>query len=468
MIYLLVVMMVVLSGGQSMAETLTSRDFATGYYLEVDKERAIYALELPEEVYRTVKSADLRDVRIFNGEGESVPHDFRRIEVLDSTLQEKEFLPFFPLHQETVSENGTGFSLQVKRDAAGAIVNINPEPTVADEDKPITGYLLDLSGLKRPPSELGFLWSNDSDSAVFTVTIEQSSDLIRWVPLVYRATLADLQFGGQRIEKRLVKLPRQPQKYLKLSWMEKRQSLNLQQVSSFSEIIETRRKHRWVSLYNGTVAKDSDLLAIEFESNYSLPTSSIQVRFPETNSIARLLVQSRADNDQGWKSRCEQVFHDLSFDGAVIENEPCHFSPTSDSLWRVVVKEDGAGLLTGNRKPTLQLGWQPNELLFVGRGTSPYLLAFGSGKVAMQERAASSGMLLQMLQDKSHSQVAGIARLGKKINLGGAQALQSPVKPPPWKKWLLWLILLLGVGLLGYMARSLSKEMTAAEEKRVS
>lgn len=466
--YLLVLLILVYSTGQLLAEEITSLDFAAGYYLEVDRKGAVYSLELPEDVYRTVKSADLVDVRVFNGAGEVVAHEFRTVKTDPATLRDKGTIPFFPLFQESASSDPAGFSLQVFRDTAGAIVNIQSDPGVDTLDRKITGYLLDLGDLKQAASELEFHWQKDIDSSVFTVNIEQSSDLVRWTPLVYRATLADLQFGGQQVVRRTVDLPRQPLKYLKLTWQESRWPLRLTEVTSFSRIIEARRKHRWVSLYNGAVWEKNGQLMVDFETNHRLPTSSVQIRFPETNSIARLSIQSRPFADTGWRTRCEQVFHDLSFEGAAIKNEPCEFPPTADPLWRLMVKQDGAGLRSGNRKLTLQLGWQPSELLFIGRGSPPYLLAFGSGKLAQQDKYQGGEMLLQAIQMESPTQVIGLAKLGKRVSLGGDLALQSPAKPPPWKKWLLWAVLVLGVGLLAVMACSLRKEMKRAEGKRVS
>ncbi|MGB3211587.1 MAG: DUF3999 domain-containing protein [Desulforhopalus sp.] len=454
--------------GQVMAEDITARDFAKGYYLEVDNTTAVHSLELPEEVYHTVQSADLRDVRVFNGAGEVIPHDFRTVKVGSTELREKRSIPFFPLFQVDSLSDPEGFSLQVSRDTAGAIVNITSNPASDTVDRKITGYLLDLSKLKRTASDLDFQWVKESDSSVFTVNVQQSNDLVRWIPLVHKATLADLKFGGQQVARRTVHLPRQPLKYLKLTWQESRWPLRLTDVTSFSHVLEARRKRRWISLDNGTVLEKNDRLTVDFATNSRLPVSSVQIRFPETNSIANLSIQSRPDDDTGWKTRCEQVFHHLTFNGAAIHSEPCSFPMTTDHLWRVVVRQDGAGLRSDSRMITMQLGWQPNELIFIGRGTPPYLLAFGSGKLAQKEKNAGDGMVLQAIKTESSAQVVDVAQLGKSISLGGDSALRSPSQPPPWKQWFLWAVLVLGVALLAFMARSLNREIKSAEQKEVS
>ena len=469
--YFLILFIVFFSTKPLLAEEISSRDFAVGYYLEIGKKGAVYSLELPEDVYRTVKSSALFDIRVFNGAGEVVPHELRTVKTDPETLRDKVAIPFFPLFATSAVSEQAEFSLHIARDSGGAIVNIMSDAKVDSEGQKITGYLLDLSDLPKSASaasELEFFWDKEIASSVFNVSIQQSNDLVHWTPLVHKATLADLQYGGQQVERRIVNLPRHAQKYLKLSWLESSQPLRLTEVTSYSREIKARRKHRWVSLYNGKAQVDDDQLMVDFETGYQLPTSSVQIRFPETNSIARLAIQSRPATDTGWKTRCEQVFHDLSFEGAAIRNEPCDFPPTADPQWRVVVKQDGAGLGVGNKVLTLQLGWQPSELFFIGRGTSPYILAFGSGKHAQLEKNRPDGILLQAISMDSSAQVIGLAKVGKRITLGGQLALQIPAKPTPWKKWLLWTVLFLGVGVLAFMARTLTKEIKKAEEKRVS
>ena len=179
--------------------------------------------------------------------------NFVSVETPATTLRDKKNIPYFPLFQSNAQKDPTGFSLQVSRDTAGAIVNIKSDPASDKNPQEITGYLLDLSGQDQALSELEFYWQKDNDSSVFTVNIEQSSDLMHWTPLVYSATLADLQFGGQQVEKRTINLSRQPLQYLKLTWQESRWPLKLTEITSYSRIIEARREHRWISLYNGVV-----------------------------------------------------------------------------------------------------------------------------------------------------------------------------------------------------------------------
>ncbi len=463
--YVLTLLVCILTCGNLQAEEVSSNDFAAGYSLEVDNNGAVYSLELPADVYRTVRRADLGDVRVFNSVGDAVPHGFRAIEPEKRTLQGEEGVPFFPLFREEQPDSQATLSLRVTRNSAGTIVNIKSVEVAGPGGREVTGYLLDLSGLKRGASELEFRWQKESQSSVFTLNIQQSSDLVRWTPLVSRATLVDLQYGGQRVEKRTVSLPRRPLNYLKLTWQHAGQPLRLTGITSFSKVIKSRQKHQWVSLYNGNISEKEGKFIIDYEAQYRLPANSAQIRFPEINSIAKLSVQSRLDEEMAWRTRCEKVFYNLNLEGASLQSEPCTFRQTGDTLWRLVVLQDGSGLRTGDSPLNLELGWTPEELLFVGRGASPFLLAFGSGKLEQQQKKTNDGMILQAIQAEPMKQVIKKATLGKRIRLGGDSALQPPPARTPWKKWLLWMVLVLGVGLLAFMARSLVKEMKTARGK---
>ncbi len=465
--YYLLVAIWLFSAGQSSAGDISTGDFAVGYQLEVEEKGAVYSLELPEEVYKTVQNSDLRDIGVFNGNEEIVPHELRNVAVEQTTLSEKETIPYFPLFQEIGSKDPAGFLLQVSRNTAGTIVNIQPDSTNASGDRKITGYLIDLSRTKNL-SELEFHWHKNLDSSVFTVNIEQSDDLVHWKPLVQKATLADLRFGGQQVEKRTIELSPTTLQYLRLTWQETDWRFGLTEIYGLTKVGEPRVQQRWTSLGNGQVQMNDERMTITFATSFHFPTGSVQIRFPETNSIARLSVQSRSGADGGWKTRCNQVFYDLRIQDTVVRNESCDFPPTADPQWRVVVEQDGAGLRSGRNNLSLQLGWQPSELLFIGRGTPPYLLAFGSGKLAHTETHHDNGMILQAIRMNSSTQVVRPVKLGKRVRLGGESALQSPAAPLPWAKILLWTVLLLGVGLLAFMVRCLTKEMKAAEEKKVS
>ena len=56
------------------AANLAPADFAYGLALEVDQDAPLYEVDLPQSIYEAVTQRNLGDIRVFNQQGEVVPH----------------------------------------------------------------------------------------------------------------------------------------------------------------------------------------------------------------------------------------------------------------------------------------------------------------------------------------------------------------------------------------------------------
>jgi hypothetical protein len=105
--------------------------------------------------------------------------------------------------------------------------------------------------------------------------------------------------------------------------------------------------------------------------------------------------------------------------------------------------------------PAIELIYPQYELLFLGDGNAPYTLAWGnyaSAGAASDLSAIIQGSLQQAQQN------AGLASLGAITEAGGAARL-TPQPALPWKKWLLWTLLVLIAIVIARMALKLYREM---------
>jgi len=457
--WLCIALLVVFFVMPARAEEVTSGDFFAGYFLEVDGAGPLYALEVPAEVYQWVRRYDFGDIRVFNSGGEIVPHGLRYAAVEVEEPRQHVEIPFFPLYRQTAAKGQADLTMLVLRNESGTIVDINGGKQSEKGEALLNGYLLDLTALKAPIGSLEFHWQAVADVGMYSITLEQSNDLRYWSPLVARESLVDLQHGGRRVEKRSIAFTSQPQKYLRLTWADGESPLHLTTITGYSRGRDTHMQRRWNDLADGVVVFGDQDLIVEYQSMARLPASSAQMVLPEKNPSASITLQSRAKEDDPWRSRCEQVFYALTLPAGEVRNEPCIFSPTADRYWRALVHEDGAGIGLRRRAPVLQLGWTPCEIVFIARGEPPFLFAFGSGKLLQQHGKGSGELVTQALATAEDKHGVGSARITKRIDLGGEKALKTPPPPWPWKKWLLWAVLIVGVGLLAGMARSLLQEM---------
>jgi hypothetical protein len=459
---LLVLSGLVQDGSSFGAEPLTSRDFAYGYMLKVQEEGAVYSLPVPNEVYRAVRRADLGDIRIFNGAGEEVPHALRSIRTDDEKTRTTASVPFFPLYEAV---NGIdNMSLSVRRDADGTIIDIDSRLNKEQAAARSVGYLFDLGKDRQNVGHLEIFWQADTQQSTSVVSVQQSSDLQRWYPLVHKATLVNLEYEGNVVVQRNIHLPRKPERYLKLLWEQGANPLDVKSVNAFSQPLVSRQNMQWVSLYNGVKSRADGFTTIDYRSGYRLPARSVRLRFTEPNSIIKASVQSRNDAKDEWREQCRAVFYTLQVQGETLESEPCAFGNSIDSEWRLVVLDDGAGISASSKNVMLDLGWQSDELLFIARGTEPFLLAYGSGKLEISRPGKRSDMVLSVIGQQQEQNLVKYATLGKRLELGGESALKTPPPPTPWKTWLLWTVLVAGVLVMALMVMNLVKNMKSDDK----
>ncbi len=436
-------------------------DFFAGYQLQLDGEGPFYRLQLPEEVYAASRRADLSDIRVFNRGGEVMAQALRRSQEPPAAKGEPREVPFFPLHREEGRPAGGSLALAVVRDDSGAILTLREE---GSGERRLYGYLLDLGERRRLPGRLELHWQALSPSSLYTLHIEQSDDLQHWRTLVTAAPLADLSHHGQRVEKRHVALPWSVGRYLRLGWKES-EPLRLTGVSLVAESGHGAAGWVWSDLGGGEVVRKEGRLEVHYRGDFRLPVGGARLVFARPNSLARVVLQSRDDDNTPWRSRCSQSFYVLDMGGVEVQDDGCSFVSTGDTRWRLLVEEDGAGIAGSGGAPGLQLGRLAGELLFIARGAPPFTLAFASERLPAGDGGSGQKAVLEALDLAASPEKVATARPLRRVELGGEEALRPPAAPLAWKKWILWTVLFAGVTALAVMARRLLREMNGGGQK---
>ncbi|MBC7983717.1 MAG: DUF3999 family protein, partial [Candidatus Obscuribacterales bacterium] len=191
-----------------------------------------------------------------------------------------------------------------------------------------------------------------------------------------------------------------------------------------------------------------------------LPVREINLELPQVNTLVRAAVFSRAQPQDEWQRITSATFYRLLNGTQEIRNRTLALGPSTARYWLVQIAPNGGGV--GNGMPVLTAMWEPQRLLFVARGRSPFLIAFGSNQIQLGE--ATFDALLSGENDRNAATdfvQPSVAQTGQLIELGGAGRLNS-TPPTDWKRWLLWSVLVVGVGLLVWMARRLLQETNAS------
>lgn len=443
------------------ADAPTVKDFAYGLVLEMDGDGAFYRIILPQDVYRTVTRTDLSDMRVFNSGGEVVPHTVRRSTAPQTEAPQPVPLPFFPLYAPE-GDRTDRLSLHVTKDNKGTIIDVRSEGA-SKEKAAVNAYLLDVSALKRPVSELDLAWTHVGDSFVTTVTVECTDDLTHWHPLVSAATLAELRYDKHDLGRHIIVMPLRDVKYLRISWPAGSQGARLTSVKAIFPRMVYELARQWTRV--ASVHVPGDPVAYEFDSNAMFPADRVNVHLPEHNSLVAAVLKSRANEEMPWQVRCQGLFYNLRVDGVTLVNDSISLPLTTDRHWRLEINPDSGGL--GDGMPVLELGWVPHDLLFLARGKAPFKLAYGSVLVEPHQRPVDT--LFRTINKQQKRDLIKEASVGVRIELGGVAMLVPPRPPLPWKQWVLWIVLVTGVLLAGWMAWRLYRQMNpqhSATERR--
>lgn len=435
-----------------LAHAVKESDFVYGYTLEVDGDGAIYSLTLPKAVYRGLTRADLGDLRVFNSEGVAVPHHIKRAEQQTRKAVAAKKLPFFPLYADanTVDSAEQG-NVHIVTDDNGTIIDINYGKMNGSNSRRITAYLLDCSQLSQAPDALTLSWPDDETGFVLNAEVEGSDDLSHWQPLIVRKTLSDLKYNSHTLIQRRIDLPVRRYKYLRVSWLGNT-SIRLNSVEAQFPPSYQAQDRQWSS-FNVTDA-DRQNKSYYFDTHSVLPADRVNIDLPQRNTLVRVALSSSATRKGPWRLRYQGLLYDLRIKGDELRTPAQVMTVDTDRYWRLQILSKEEQL---QGKPVLRLGWVPEKLYFIAQGEAPFTLAYGSARVGPADTPLAQLLSMDKLRDQR--QFVKPAQLGSRIELGNKDKLKPLASPPDWKKIILWLVLVLGVAILAFMAWRLYKQM---------
>ncbi len=428
-------------------------DFAYGMELSVSGNNSIYGLILPAEVYQGCTRADLGDLRVFNAQY-TVPYVIRS-QVSKKTKRAAQALPFFPLFSDTQDKGGTPPNLHIATNSQGTIIDIRQPTALVEKKQVATAYILDTSALDHPADWLEVTWAGQGEQFSTSVRLDSSKDLNSWHSQVRSTALAELLFGGHSLLRKRIMVPRgiQRKTYLRLSWPAGKDGVRLTSIRAGYNR-EARNHPRTFQRLTGTSSSHTEQgkKGYQYDSKGFFPVDQLKVRLAEQNSLAQVTLFSRANEKASWQRRSSFLAYRLTVDGVSLDNGTISINRTTDRYWRLEVAGDSGT----HQMPTLEIGWLPGQLLFLAQGEQPYTLAYG--RAELQATRYQVDRLLKAVAPQSEKKLVAPAQAGSEKILGGGER-RTVAQKLPWQQWLLWLVLLVGVLLVGMMALKLYREM---------
>jgi len=442
-------------------------EYAYGFDLAIQGGSGFFSVPVPLDVYRSVTDPGLRDAGVYNADGQPVPRLFEQPPGNENSIEQEITLALVPLYGQ-MAEQEEQIRLLLHQDATGTRIELNApqqgsgqahneNSTVEDEKKILTAYIVDVRNLKQTLNVLTFNWQQQARGFIGRVRLETGNDLQRWRELG-SATLAELVYEDTRIEHKTLKLSTQLSDYLRITWSDMPAEWGLQSVTG--TFVHTTKSvppaHEWIALDPvQTIETSNEYL---FDVGGYPPTDRINLLLPDENIVLRASVFHRRSETDNWRLSHNGIFYNITRQGKTLQSVATIVPEARSSQWKVRIE---SGSTSGPVQ--LQLGWQPDQLVFLAQGTPPYELVAGRAHDRLeqfpQERVLGDNSIFDMLR---RSGTAGIASLGPRRVIAGTDQL-TVASTNRWRVLLLWAGLLAAIGLVGWLVFSLMREMKKAD-----
>jgi uncharacterized protein DUF3999 len=154
------------------AQPPTMQDYAQGIEIYAPEPLPLVETTLPEAVYQGATRADLADVRVFNADGQPVPHAFCAAPATTEPTITEAQLPVFQLREApAVATGGAHVELQT---AGGTQINVvepgpgSGQPTIANGRI----HIIDARASDDPVRAIQFDWQSPDGASQAQVSIE--------------------------------------------------------------------------------------------------------------------------------------------------------------------------------------------------------------------------------------------------------------------------------------------------------
>jgi hypothetical protein len=429
---------------------------------------------LPPEVYKGLVSADLADLRVFNGQGEALPYALLRSKTQAVSQTTESAAPFFPVVSAAASgaaSSGAGdVAVTVRQNADGTLVSVRQSPakTAAEPGDMVKGVVVDASAVKGGVRSLRLV-TGPSPEPFHSYTIESSKDLQQWRVLKYDAQLAHLEHAGHRVDNDSVEWDSAADRYLRLIWQNPQRAPEIKSV--LLGAVETSfvpPARVWSEAIAPPVAQSG---VYEYILPGQMPLEKLRINLPQVNTLAPIDIdyltrrpraarpgQYRREEAQHWENLAHAVAYRLQAPQGEVRSADITVYGAASNRLRLTVDARSGGV--GATPPSIQIGFEPHVLVFLARGSGPFVLAWGAGGVAPADLSAStlvpgyngSAPLNAAPASLAPSDIIQVKRLPQADKAGPDAASGA-------SKWVLWGVLLVGLLVLGGMARSLTKQL---------
>ncbi|MFN3768610.1 MAG: DUF3999 domain-containing protein [Ectopseudomonas guguanensis] len=427
-----------------------AQDFRHGAPLQLAGEGPWYRLELPIAAHFAAQHGDLRDLRVFDAQGQVQAYALIPGRSETVAHEQEHGVRWFPLYGRADAQAAP--ALRVERSTTGTLIELRGE-SAAEADQQLRGWLLDASAIDAPLVRLSLDWSGGEDGFQ-RFSIEASDDLQRWQSWG-EGQVARLSFADERIDQRQIELPGQRARYLRLLWRAPTQAPQLEVAT-----LRSRRQDQQAAplVWSEPLPAERGADGLyRWQLPLALPLERLRLPLAQANTLAPLRIEARSSDQGAWWPLASGLLYRLPENGREMVHDELALPGWPVRQLRLQLDPRGGGL--GPEVPNLQVAVRATQLVFLARGEAPYRLALGNA--GAQSAALPLPSLIPGYQAERLASL-GRAELDDAGLLAGTAEQPSALAQAHWQRWGLWAVLLAGVGLLAAMATSLLRRPPSA------
>ena len=400
-----------------------------------------YRLTLGEAQYRSAVSPQLKDIQVFNAQGQPLPSALFSAEQPVAQLTPLQPLPWFALPAQG-SAGGDDLQLLTERNTDGSVRRVEARLGRSGSSAQPGGWLVDASKLNADLQALRLDWQS-GPAVQLRVRVDVSDDLQNWQLINDDVPLVDLAQDGNRLQQRRIFIGREA-RYIRIlpasnGTLPVLSAVQAEPMSTLQAI-----DWQWRALPGKAAAPGE----FEYVLDGRFPVAQVDIA-TDDNSVVQWTLLSRDDPAQPWQVRAGPwVAYQLQDSAQRRQSQAQSLPvPTRDRYWKLTAAQGQP-----TQAPTLKLGYQPETLVFLSQGEPPFTVAAGSVRAARTD--APVGTVLAQLREQQGAQwQPALASVQGPAQVLGGDAAVQPERD--WKRWLLWGLLVLGVLIVGGFAISL-------------
>jgi len=421
---------------------------------------SLVRVDMPVQALMQQQSSNADDLRVFNAAGAVVPYALLGRADLSHAAPQVQTPAYsaYPLFAASAAKPLRG-AVQVQVDSGGnrSSAWVRWDNTVSDTAtdataQPLQAALFDLRGEQQTLDALR-LSVELPHNALVPLTVSTSTDLKDWTPLATQGPV--FQFDGMDAPSNTVLEFRQPVsvkgRYLRLTWAGQ-SGVKVASLTGRVAATQTAPALLRAPLPPGTLDGNS----LNWTLPFATPIAALHLQAAQNNTLLPVRILGRADAAQPWRTLASSVVYRLDTVGTGTSNSATPLHGASVRALRVEAAK-GQALPEGGLQATLEFA--PLQVAFLASGAGPYTLAVGR---AQTPSAAVDASLLGSVAPAKLAELplATVTAVALQPPAGLAQSAPGWLaQGVPLRTVLLWLVLGVGVLVLGGVAYALMRQL---------